>query len=650
MATTVDASSQAGQSEWETSLRQALKAADINLLRMACYQISGDEWFAALPVDKIPDRGGVYQLSIVPEQFHAEILSRAFDLLRDGRPATPPVPSLAEARHLMEMYTGGSLTEKEARFFAEELAFEDNPRGIDWSKRPDQKAIDRYHVTIIGAGVSGMTAGIYLERLGIPYTIIERQSDLGGTWERNTYPGVRVDVPSFVYQHKFEKNYPWPEQYPTRLEVKKYLKYMAEKYGIAKNIIYNTDVSDAEWDAAEHNWKLTLSGPGGETSEVRSPILVSAVGLFNAPKFPDISGLSDFQGKVMHTTEWDHDFNFSGKACALIGNGSSGTQVAPFLGETCKSLSIFQRTPSWFSELAGYHDAMPGDLTWLFDNVPFYWNWFCYSKIATMAQAERTQVIDHEWRKNGGIVSEVNDTIRKGLVGYIERRLESRPDLISRCIPTYAPMARRMVVEQGWFETLHRPNVQLVTGPVDHVTSDAIVANGQEHKVDVIVLGTGFEVSRFLWPVRYTGSNGETLETAWSRDGARSYLGMLMPNFPNFFMFYGPNSQPRTGSFHSWTDIWARYMAKTIMMMIEGGSTSVEVKRSSFEDYNRALDDEAAKCIWQYEGQGGYYVNEYGRPGAINPWPVAELHSRLFEPDRQDFELAGALVAESEPG
>jgi len=217
-------------------------------------------------------------------------------------------------------------------------------------------------------------------------------------------------------------------------------------------------------------------------------------------------------------------------------------------------------------------------------------------------------------------------------------------------MPDHAPMARRMVVEQGWFETLLRPNVSLVTDHIDHVKSDSIVTTaGEEHKIDVIVLGTGFEVSRFLWPIQYKGKGGTTLETLWKRDGARAYIGMQMPDFPNFFMMYGPNAQPRTGSFHSWTDIWARYMAKTIIAMIEGGSTSVEVKRAAFEDYNSALDEQAAKCIWQHEGVGGYYVNEYGRPGAINPWPVAEYHARLYEPELTDLEFSGKVGAGSKP-
>jgi 4-hydroxyacetophenone monooxygenase len=627
----------------DDSIRRALEQADLNVLRIVLYQITGDPSLATMRLDKQNALGGSRVVTSLADEHRADVIDKALAYLRKTPRSVPPPPSKPEVRKLMELFTAEQIPEDKLGFGMEELAFDEFPRDIEWRNKPPDAQLQSYKVMVIGAGVGGIAAAVQLERLGIPYVVVERQGDIGGTWRLNDYPDIRVDVSAQLYEFKFEKNYPWTHFFPRGKEILAYLQHIVGKYGIRDKIRLNTHVVSATWKEEASLWTLEITGSNGAIEVVSANSIISASGLFATPNFPNIQGIETFSGRMFHTTAWDYEYDLKDKRIALVGTGSSGSQLMPRVAEVAATVKVFQRTPNWVAEAPNYRARVPDEMRWLFDNVPYYWNWYGYSVYHAMAQMQRIQTYDRDWQKAGGLISEPNDAVRKNLTEYITSKVGDNPDLLRKCLPSHAPWARRMVVDNGWFEALRRDNVELIVNPIAKITPRGIVTvDGTEHEFDVILLGSGFKVSKYMWPVRYTGRNGATLEELWAKDGARAYLGMCMPGFPNFFMFYGPDGQPRAAGYHSWAEIWTRYAVGAIVQMLENNYSSMECKRSVFEEYNQRMDLQSKNFIWEREGANGYYVNEFGRSAVNMPWSIYQYRSWIVEPNPNDFDIKSA--------
>lgn len=624
----------------ETFVRRALEQAHLNALRVALYQQTGDPEIAAMKVETDAPPGTPFLSYVVARESHELLKQRAFEFLTSAPDKALAIPDRVQALELMALFQGTALDAASAAYGYEELAFDEFPREATWAAGKRPAALDDFMVTIIGAGFSGLVAGIHLGRLGIRYRIIERQADIGGTWELNDYPEARVDITTFLYQYKFVKNYPWKSYFATRDELKQYIDYVADTYKLRQSIETSTKLTDARWNEASRRWTVSIERDGGMEEQFETNVLISASGLFSTPNLPDIPGIADFQGKIFHTTAWDHDYDYAGKNIALIGTGSTGSQLMPDLARRGAHLTVYQRTPNWVTPVRGYHNMVTAEKRWLLDTMPGYSNWYCYSHHMAQMQTQNLHEIDPTWQAAGGLINETNDKLREGLTRYIRRKVGSRDDLFDKLVPSYAPMARRLVVDNGWYDTLVRPNVTLNTAGIDRFTPDGIFSGGKETKFDLVVLGAGFKVSQYLWPVRYLGRDGATLEDLWNQDGARAHLTMTMPGFPNFFMLYGPNAGVRAGSFHSWMEILTRYICSAIVTTLEKGCEVIEVRREAFETYNADLDREMKKMLWETEkGGGGYYVNSFGRPGVQMPWTLGEFYDRVRQPELGDYIL-----------
>jgi len=621
-------------------VRRILDKADCNILRMALYQLTGDPALAAMGVEKQSLRGGVFSRTVLAAEHHEEVKRKALLLLMQGQlhPVTPP--GRDESRRLMELFGGEPLTDQEFDLGVEELAFDAFPREAHWNDRPPQAVVDSYPVLIVGAGMSGIMAGIQLGRLGIPYTIVERQSGLGGVWETNDYPEARVDISSFLYQFKFMKNYPWPEYFAARNDSLAYLNEVAARHDVTRHIVFDTEVVAAEWNEAGAHWKVHLRARDGSLSHRQVPLLISASGLFSTPRIPEIQGIGEFSGKIVHSTAWDHACSLKGKRVALVGNGSTGTQMLRHIAEEADNVTVYQRTPQWIAPSDNYREKVAPETRWLLDNIPGYWNWYCYSAHLESLPFQDFQYHDLEWQKAGGKISEKNDRFREILTGYIREKVKGDPDLIAKCVPNYAPASRRLVVDNGWYDALTRPHVELVTDGIDRIVPDGVVdASGVERPADVIILAAGFEVARYFWPAQYRGLGGLTLGDAWKKDGPRAYAGMTMPGFPNLFVFYGPNSQPRIGGFYAWVEIWSRYIGELIVALIERRGRSIMCRQDVCDAYNAELDAEMERLTWAQEGRGGYHVRDFGRSVMHAPWTIQEYHSRIKSANLADFTI-----------
>lgn len=624
----------------EELLRHVVEHADLNALRLALYQQTRDPELAAIGVALQAREGSPFQARILAHADGERVKDRAVAFLMTHTDEPSITPTRVEADRMMEMFAGAPLSRAHLDYGWEDLAFEDFPRAAEWREKPSSDVLGGVNVTIIGAGFSGLLAAIQLDRLGIDYRIIERQAGVGGTWFLNDYPEARVDITSFLYQFKFEKDYPWKSFYATQAELLEYFDHLLDKYDLRRRITLNAKLQAAQWDESGKRWSLRFEHPGG-VELIESDFVISAAGLFSTPALPDIPGIETFRGEMFHTTNWNHAYDYGGRRVAVIGNGSTGSQLARGVAERAESLTIYQRSPKWLTRVGNYRDAVPPEMRWLLDNMPGYANWFCYGLHVAALQMDAFHDVDRAWQAGGGLINEKNDALRASLARFIRRKVGDG-QLSEQLTPSYAPLARRLVVDNGWYDTLLRDNVELVTGEIAGFTATGIVsADGVERPFDLVVLAAGFDVEKYLWPVDYIGRDGERISDAWRADGARAHLTLTVPGFPNFIIMYGPNAGILSGSFHSWIEIYTRYLCRLITETIERGAKSFEVKRSTFEAYNRALDAKMTEKLWlENRDAGGYYINGHGRPGVSMPWSLEEFYELIREPNLDEYRLA----------
>lgn len=616
-------------------IRRAVELADLNAVRVALYQHTHDPELAALPT----------AVNMSADERELLIGKAVAWLEKNAGPGMPPEPPEAELRELMNMATKEEMGDLEFEARRDLPAFKEFPWTTSWTgEKP--KLPEGFRVAVIGSGFSGIAMGVQLELLGIPYVVLDKQPEPGGTWSVNRYPDIRVDTISITYEYSFEKNYPWTEYFGRGEEVRSYLDYISDKYGVKKNTRFNHTLQKATWDQDRKVWVLEASTPDG-TVTLDANVLVNALGTFNNPLFPDFEGMDGFRGQIIHPARWPENVDFTGKRVAVIGNGSTGVQMVWTIATErgAKNVSVFQRTPQWISPRDKYGAPVEPEIRWLLDNFPGYWNWWRYMAIAALFGTHGFLVADEEWRAQGGKWNPMNDKLRDDLTAYIKAQTGGRQDLIDRLIPDYAPFSRRPVVDNNWYKALTLDNVELVTDQIVRFTPEGIeTADGKVRELDIVITATGFDVIKYLYPAKYTGKDGIDVQDFWSTDGPRAYLSMMVPNFPNMFMLYGPNSQPLSGGtgLPIWYVIWSAYAARCVVRMLEEGKSEVEVKLDAYERYNKALDAEASRLLlMQEEGapDKNYYINEYGRMQVNAPWYGPEYHRLCTQIEWDDLEI-----------
>ena len=628
----------------DETIRKALSQADTMILRTLLYQLDGDRSGIDFPLITVPVWGGAIQAEIVDPQYDEAIREKAFALLKKWRDEDRPVPappSLDKIFELMEIAGGIKLTKEEQQVGLEELAIELYPRKVELDKSkasPDK--VKNFHVLVIGSGVGGIASGVYLEQAGIPYTVVTKDGGVGGTWYRNTYPDARVDVASHHYSFTFETPYPWKHYFAPQPEIVEYMEHCAKKHGVMDHIRFHTEVLAMTWNEGKSVWDVKLRLPSGKEVDEQYNAVISSVGLFNEASWPDFEGLHDFKGKLFHTSEWDHSYDYDGKRIGIIGTGPSNMQLAPKVAKTAAHLTIFQRTPGWVIPMPDYRSPISKEHRWLMDNVPYYDNWHRFRHFAAnMNASEEAMTIDPTWNKPGS-ASRGNEMMREFFAGYAKEKVGARPGLVEKVVPNYPPMAKRPIMDNGWYDALLRPNVELVTEGVKKITEKGVVTNdGREHELDLLVIGVGFATNKFLFPMKITGRGGVVLEDVWSKDGARAYLGVTIPKFPNLFCLYGPNTNPKGGGIFMWEELQARYSILCIKELIESGKHSIDVKQEVHDDYNKRMDKVLETQIWMDKSQKSYYRNEFERVDVNMPWLPKEFFVWGLKPNMQEFNI-----------
>ena len=632
----------------DATIAKAIEEAHLPSLIAALVHVTGDASLIRGDIKPVYDFFGDGQGSLTPEQskrVKGEALAALKAFAADGC-KLPPQPSGEVIRELMDFVAGAKIPEHYVPFLMEELALTgDDPKAGDWGKSIPMAAKKDFRVLIIGAGMSGVLAAIRLKQAGIPFVIVDKNSDVGGTWFENTYPGCRVDNPNHLYSYSFEPNYDWPQHYSTQDKLWAYFRKVADKYGIRELVKFETEVIGSDYDEARSVWTSRLRHKNGREEKIEANAIITAVGQLNRPKMPDVKGVDSFKGVSFHSSNWNHSLDLTGKRVAVIGTGASAFQFVPEIAPKVGQMFVFQRSAPWLGPAPDYHHDVGSGQKWLLKHVPFYAQWYRFWMFWMLTDGIYAAVqADPAWTTRLDSVSAANDFLRDVLTQYIETQSGGDQAFFKKVVPTYPPGGKRTVRDNGvWLAALRRPNVELVVDPIVEITPDGVkTKDGKEYKVDVIVYGTGFHASRFLSPMTFKGRGGVDLHQQWDGD-ARAYLGITVPNFPNLFCMYGPNTNiVVNGSIIFFSECEIRYILGCIETLLENGYAAMEPKRDIHDAFNEKIDAGNKQMAWGVPQVTSWYKNAKGRVAQNWPFPLVEYWARTRAPDPKDFEFRKA--------
>ena len=632
--------------EDDATIAAALEDADIPTLMVALVHLTGD--LSGLRGDIRPVGGfmAAPQGGLTAAQ-QAGVKAQALEVLkayRDGKGLLPKVPDEAAIRQMMNFLVGADLPGEYIPFLASELSL----HGEDPFGQPAIDAIPREQratlkTIIIGSGMSGILAAIRLQEAGMPYTIIEKNADVGGTWLQNTYPGCRVDSPNHTYSYSFAPK-DWPQHFSPQQVLLNYFDQIATDYKIREHILFNTEVVSAEYQDASANWQVHVQKTDGTQDTLTANAVITAVGQLNRPRYPEINGIGSFDGPAFHSAVWEHDHDLQGKRIAVIGTGASAFQFIPKIAPDAADVVVFQRTPPWVVPRADYHADIPEGKHWLLNKVPYYAKWFRFLSFWQSSEGLLGSVKkDAGWQSDLS-VGQANDDLRVMLTEYIRSMVGDDPDLFDKTVPKYPPAGKRMLIDNGtWLTTLKRSNVHVVTDPIVEINPTGIkTASGVQYDVDVIIYGTGFYANRFLAPMQIKGKGGLDLQRHWQGD-PRAYLGITIPQFPNLFCMYGPNTNiVVNGSIVFFSECEMRYILGCLALLLKTGHQALDCKQAVHDAFNKTIDAGNEEMAWGAPNVRSWYKNEQGRVTQNWPFTLREYWEATRTPDAKDFKFIDA--------
>ena len=500
---------------------------------------------------------------------------------------------------------------------------------------------DNFPVVVIGCGESGLLAGIRLKEAGIPFTIVEKNEGVGGTWWQNSYPGARVDVGNHFYCYSFEPTDQWTHFFAEQPELQAYFQTVMDKYDIGRHVLWETEVTEASWDDDIATWSVTARDRTGVTTTLTARAVISAVGQLNRPHLPDIEGQRGFAGPAFHSSDWDHSVDLRGLRVAMIGAGASGFQIAPAIADEVESLTVYQRTAQWMFPNPNYHAEIGPGVQWALRHLPFYGRWYRFLLFwPGCDKGLEAARVDADYPDQQKAVSEINEITRIMFTEWIASQVGDDPELLAKVVPDYPATGKRTLQDNGsWLRTLTRANVELVRAGIDHIESDAVVTeDGTRYPADIIVYATGFQANKMLWPMTIRGRDGEILSERWGQRPS-AYLGITVPGYPNFFCMYGPGTNLAHGGsliFHS--ECQMRYITECLELLINGGHACLEPREDKATEWHERSQAEMRKMVWSQPSiKHSFYKNSFGEVHILSPWRLVDYWSWTREPNRDDF-------------
>jgi cation diffusion facilitator CzcD-associated flavoprotein CzcO len=479
-------------------------------------------------------------------------------------------------------------------------------------------------VLIVGAGFGGIAAAIELRRHGISgVKVLEKASDLGGTWFYNGYPGSACDVPSHLYSFSYAQRLDWSRLCSPQSEILAYLHEVARTYDIDALVQTGTTVSSCEWDEERCTW--TVTSADGRSYTARALIL--ATGQLHKTSVPPIEGSEDYEGHSFHSAAWDHAYALEGKRVAVVGTGASAVQFVPLVARRAGRLTVFQRTGNWF--LPRKNRPYPPLFRAAVQRIPGLQAWrrrfvFYYTESLTFAIRNP--------RTFGRVMAARS-------AAFMRTQL-SDPELRRKVWPDYTFGCKRVLFSSDFLPALQRGNVELLTDRIARLAPEGIVTADQRlHPFDCIIWATGFETTRFMFPMQVRGAGGRELGEVWST-GAHAHLGITVPGFPNMFILYGPNTNTSGGSIIFYLETQSAYIRQALQELARRGADALDVRAEVEAASDRELQARFAGTAWTE--CDSWYRNEQGRIIANWPGYMREYRKRLAYLDASEFSFSAA--------
>ncbi|MEO5874870.1 MAG: NAD(P)/FAD-dependent oxidoreductase [Streptosporangiaceae bacterium] len=495
-----------------------------------------------------------------------------------------------------------------------------------------------HEVTIIGAGFSGIGAAIRLTQAGIDdFVILDERDDIGGVWYVNTYPGVAVDITSFTYSFAFEPNPGWSRVFAPGAELKAYADHCVEKYGLRRHLRLNTRVVSTAFEEDDDEWRVLLA----DGSTVSSRYVISAVGGLTKPKAPDIEGLADFRGKVMHTAEWDHAYSLRGRRVGIIGTGASALQAIPVIARELEQLYVYQRTPIWVFPKPDFR--IPQGLQRVFRAAP----------LTQKAIRGVTDVLT----ELGFVLAVVNYKQLPFLVKsgerasqrHLRRQVED-PVTREKLTPKYGLGCKRPSVSNTYLRTFNRANVELVTEGIERITPTGIrTSYGREQEFDTLILATGFSVLENVPPFPVVGEGGREIGEFWRTERFQAYEGTSVKGFPNLWFVLGPYAFTG-GSWFGMIEYQVTHAMRVINESRRRGTTRAGVTATAHDRSFRRVQQRQKSTVFLNNNCGpanSYYFDEHGDAPFVRPSSTYEASWRARHFSLDDYSFSGTAGAAS---
>ena len=630
----------------DAAIAAALEQASIPTLMMSMIHMSGD----ASLLDGAIRPAGVYineYQGYMSEEDKAAVRAQALEVIkafRDGGCRLPAPPDAATIHRMMGFLVAQEVPDDYVPMMLEEMELDGKDQRSDaWGDEVPREVRADHPVLVIGGGMSGVLAAVRLHEAGIPYVVLEKNPDVGGTWYENRYPGIRVDVGNHLYCYSFEPAHHWTQFFAQQPELQRYFSGVVASHQLGEHFRFNTEVTSAVFDEGAGMWEVTAVDGEGREQVYRAATVISAVGQLNRPKLPEIPGINDFQGQWCHTAAWNDGIDVSGKQVLVIGSGASAFQLVPAVAEQAGELTVFQRSAPWMFENPIYHEEVPTGKKWCLQHLPFYARWFRFLLFwPSIDGAYDAVVVDPEWPHQERSVSELNDLVYQMFSDYIRGQVGDDEALLDKVMPDYAPMGKRTLQDNGsWLGALKRDNVELVNRGVAAVTADGVVdTEGRFYPADVIIYATGFETDKFLWPMTIRGRGDVLLSEQWGLDPS-AYLGITVPNFPNFYCMYGPGTNLAFGGSLIFNgECQMRYIMACIKALLQSGSKHIECRQAVHDDYQRRFRETHANLIWEHSSiKHSFYQNPEGKVTLLWPWKILDMWRWTKDIDRDDYQF-----------
>jgi len=614
-------------------LDHAVTQANIPTLLMVLVQMTGDTHWLDAPYQINRQSGmGDNDSGGLDAALQAEVRTAAIEAIRawqNGKPLAIEDPPPELLVRMLSNAMGERVPDEYGEFTAAQLS--QNTRVVNPIYAPDD-----FRVLVVGSGATGMCAAVHLQQAGIPFSVVEKADRVGGVWNENKYPGAGVDTPNHLYSFSFV-SYDWPMYFALRDDLQTYMEHVAKEFDLLEHVRLRTEVVKAEWNDAEKYWNVTLEHDGEQTIE-QANVLLSATGIFNPPVWPNIPGIEDFEGPIFHTSDWPQDLSLADKNVAVIGNGASAMQICPEIQDEVASLTIYQRSTHWAAPFDQFRKVVPDAIRYLLREVPLYRAWYRVRLGWTFNDRMHEALQkDPDWIHPDRSLNAINDAHRAFFARYIEQELGDRKDLLEKVLPPYPPFGKRMLMDNGWYRMLRNEKVELIDRPIVEITQNEIKTKTEAITPDVLVIATGFDVLNFGTAFEARGRSGQTLTERWG-DNASAYLGTAIPDFPNLFMLYGPNTQPgHGGSLLFVIERQMHYIMDMLKQMCEQGLSDVEIRSEVHAQYNQAVDAAHEKMVWTHPGMQTYYRNSQGRVVVNFPWRNVDLFEMTKQVNLQEY-------------